>query len=163
MPLERLVAALARAPLFRDVELPQLRLLAFSAGRRAVARGGVIAAAGATDTPAYLVTSGIVGAAGKEIAPGGLINAPGALAGIAVPAQIVAKTDVRLLVIDRALVARLIGEYPAMGRSMMRSLGFNLRGQARAIRMQILAAGSQGGGRGRALRPRATDDPETRA
>ena len=54
--------------------------------------------------------------------------------------RLTAKTNTRLLVIDRPLVARLIGEYPTMGRAMMRSLGMDLRGLARGIRAQAREA-----------------------
>lgn len=140
MPLEDLVAALAKAPLLRDVELPQLRLLAFSARERQVAAGRMIETAGTRDAPAYLVTHGDVMTSGHSAGPGTLINAPGALAGLPLSGDIVARTDACLLVVDRALVARLIREYPAMGRAMMRALGQDLRGLAQTVRAQAAAS-----------------------
>lgn len=140
MALEDRVAALSRAPLFRDVELPQLRLLAFSAQEHDFENGRCVAREGAKDAPAYLVIQGTLDIAGQEVGAGVLINAPGALADVALRAAVTAKTDARLLVIDRALVARLITEYPAMGRAMMRAAGADLRQLAGGIRAQLRMA-----------------------
>lgn len=142
LPLEELVTALARSALFRDVEPAQLRLLAFSAEERLVAAGEVIAEAGTYAAPAYLVSGGRVLVDGSVVGPGALIHAPGAMTSGVIPCRVEAKTQGRLLVINRPLVSRLIGEYPTMGRAMMRSLGQDLRILARGIRAQARPAQS---------------------
>lgn len=140
LPLDELVAALARSALFRDVEPAQLRLLAFSAEVRDITAGETVCDAGALGAPAFLVSGGRLFLGEDVVGPGALINAHGAMADTVMPAVLSAKKNSRLLIIDRPLVARLIGEYPAMGRAMMRSLGMDLRGLARGIRAQTRAA-----------------------
>lgn len=149
LSLDAQVAALSRAALFRDVEPQQLRLLAFSAAERVAATGEVIARAGTPGVPALLVTAGLVEAGGGEGAPlragpGTLLNGHGALAGgtlaggalggAALAHDLRAVVPSRLLVMDRTLIARLIREYPAMGRAMLRGLGGDLRLLAAALR-----------------------------
>lgn len=136
LPLDELVAALGRSTLFRDVEPAQLRLLAFSADVRDVPAGTLVYEAGVHGAPAILVSGGRLLADDDVIGPGALINAQGAMAHTELPVTLKAKTNTRLLVIDRPLVARLISEYPTMGRAMMQSLGMDLRSFARGIRAQ---------------------------
>lgn len=134
MPLDEQVAALARSALFRDVEPQQLRLLAFSATERRAATAAPVARAGDAGAPAFLVTAGAVETDGRRHGPGVLLNGEAALAGRAPAHDITAAVPSRLLVIDRALIARLIQEYPAMGSAMLRTRGRGLRGLAGAIR-----------------------------
>jgi len=136
LPLDELVGALSRSPLFRDVEAAQLRLLAFSAEVKTVSAGERIAAAGTSGAPAFLVSSGRITVGDETVGPGALLNVLGAMSTTVTQAVITAKTDARLLVIDHDLVSRLIVEYPEMGRAMMRSLGLDLRGLARGLRAQ---------------------------
>lgn len=140
LPLEELVSALARSSLFRDVEPAQLRLLAFSAEVKEVPTGTVLQDADVRGAPAYLVSGGRLLVGDDVAGPGALVNAQGAMAETVLAVRLTAKTNTRLLVIDRPLVARLIGEYPTMGRAMMRSLGMDLRGLARGIRAQAREA-----------------------
>ena len=140
LPLDELVAALARSALFRDVEPAQLRLLAFSAVVREITEGEVVCAQGAHGAPAFLVSGGRLFLGDDVVGPGALINAQGAMADTVMPRALSAKKNSKLLIIDRPLVARLIGEYPTMGRAMMRSLGMDLRGLARGVRAQTRAA-----------------------
>lgn len=136
LPLDELVAALGRSTLFRDVEPAQLRLLAFSAEVRDVPAGTLVYEAGMQGVPALLVSGGRLLADDDVLGPGALINMQGAMAYTELPVTLKAKTNTRLLVIDRPLVARLISEYPTMGRAMMQSLGMDLRSLARGIRAQ---------------------------
>ena len=151
LPLEELVAALARSPLFAAVELPQLRLLAFSAEERRYEAGVRIAGPDVVDAPAFLISAGRVRFdpardARQEAGPGALINAAGAMSHAPLTYTITAHVDVRLLLITPQLVARLIGEYPEMGRAMLRSLGQDLRGLARQLRAETAAATSAAAG-----------------
>ncbi len=138
--LEDMVTALGRAPLLRDVEAQQLRLLAFSGREGEAAPGGRIVTRGDRAAPAILVTAGEVETGGARHGPGALLNAASAIARHPAAQEIRAATAVRYLAIDHALVSRLIREYPAMGRAMMRALGQELRGIARTVRTEEAAA-----------------------
>lgn len=134
LALDDQVAALARSGLYRDVEPQQLRLLAFSAAERVAATGETVARAGDAAAPAFLVTAGALTQGQRRHGPGALVNGGGALSARPLAHDLVAAVPTRLLAIDRALVARLIREYPAMGRAMMRTLGADLRGLAASVR-----------------------------
>jgi len=140
LSLEEQVAALAQSPLFRSVELAQLRLLAFSAEDRVVEAGTVIAAPDGLDAPAYLVCGGTLRVGEQTVGAGAVINAAGAMSHAPLSCRIEAVTQSRLLLIAPDLVSRLIGEYPEMGRAMLRSLGQDLRGLARQMRLHADAA-----------------------
>ena len=132
--LEAQVAALARTRLFAGVGPQPLRLMAFSAPERLARRGATVARAGDPAAPAFLVIGGALAVGARRFAAGSLVNGEGALAGRAPRHDIVAAVPARLAVIERALVARLVREYPAMGRAMMRALGTDLRALAAALR-----------------------------
>jgi len=128
------IGVLRRVPLFTDLTDEQLRLLAFSGERVAVAAGETATAAGDPATGAAVVLSGrlaLTPGAGfpgrpQHAGPAALINAPGLVAAGVEPFTVVGEEASELLVIRRPVFLRLLGEFPTVAARLHADLARRL-------------------------------------
>lgn len=142
MSIEDEARALARIPMFRDVDPSQLRLLAFSAARLDVAAGDALFHQGEASDAAYVVLEGTalieVSADGvtHEIARLGrdtVVGEMGVLTGDARSATVRAGGPMSVLRMDADLFLALLDKTPSLARSVLRDLALRLQETTRAL------------------------------
>lgn len=133
---------LGTLPVFAGFEDDHLRLIAFSAESKELAKGKFLFKRGQPLNGGFVVTQGRLcvvrtnrlGA--DERRP---LDAPATLAERALvaearaPHSVVAETDCMLIQLRRATFARFLEEYPEMARVLLRRVAFNLVASARDL------------------------------
>jgi CRP-like cAMP-binding protein len=119
MSLDSDIALLQRVPLFSELPIEQIRLLAFSAVRLELAADQVLFREGARANSGYVVAAGglklTVGPRRKAVAnceAGTLIGELALLIETKRPATATAMVASQVLEIDRKLILRMLSEYP---------------------------------------------------
>ncbi len=119
MSLDSDIALLQRVPLFSELPIEQIRLLAFSAVRLELAADQVLFREGARANSGYVVAAGglklTVGPRRKVVAnceAGTLIGELALLIETKRPATATAMVASQVLEIDRKLILRMLSEYP---------------------------------------------------
>ena len=119
MSLDSDIALLQRVPLFSELPIEQIRLLAFSAVRLELAADQVLFREGARANSGYVVAAGglklTVGPRRKVVAnceTGTLIGELALLIETKRPATATAMVASQVLEIDRKLILRMLSEYP---------------------------------------------------
>jgi CRP-like cAMP-binding protein len=119
MSLDSDIALLQRVPLFSELPIEQIRLLAFSAVRLELAADQVLFREGARANSGYVVAAGglrlAVGPRRKAVATceaGTLIGELALLIETKRPATATAMVASQVLEIDRKLILRMLSEYP---------------------------------------------------
>ena len=137
MSLERDIVLLSDLPLFEDLSQDHLRLLAFSAVRREVPAGTVVFRRGEEALSGYVVSSGTIEMVTGEgptrrvatvCGRGALIGELPLLVEARRRADAVAVEASVLLELSRALVTRMMTEYPQVAIRIRASLGDRVAG-----------------------------------
>lgn len=136
MALNDDLALLGSTPLFSDMPVEALRLLAFGAEHEKLHAGGTLYHQDDAANCAYIIISGSVEllsqTEGKAATSMGIIDRAGLLGEIALiaPAKrqftVKAKDDSQLLRINRDLFHRLLGEYPEIATLLQKRIQQNL-------------------------------------
>lgn len=141
MSLAEEVDALKKIPLFANIELSKLKLLAFTSERVSYQEGDVICQQGDMGDAAYIIMDGqadvIVEIDGtpRTVATLGKNDFVGEIAILCdVPrtATVKAKTDVITLMITKELFFRMVTEFPQMAVEVMRELALRLERTTKA-------------------------------
>jgi CRP-like cAMP-binding protein len=128
MALETEVELLSALPLFSELDLEAMRLIAFSAETISMRAGDVLFRQGDVSEGGYLVISGAIaldasqnGAiAAKVVGPGALIGELALLASTRRPATAIARQSSTVLKISRALFLRAIEASPPSAERLKR-------------------------------------------
>lgn len=127
MSLDGDIALLKRVPLFADLPLEQMRLIAFSAVRVDMIAGQVLFREGQPAQAGYVVAKGAVeltrgdGALREVLAtcePGSLIGEMALFVETTRPATATTTAASQLLEIDRKLISRMLREFPHIAERM---------------------------------------------
>jgi CRP-like cAMP-binding protein len=123
MSLDSDIARLSRVPLFQELTSVQVRLLAFSAMHREVRVGEALFHEGAEAFSGFVVANGEIvlsrgeGEAKQKLAtcePGCLIGELALFAEMRRPATAIASRPTDVIEINRALMARMLDEFPEL-------------------------------------------------
>ena len=158
MSLEGDIALLKRIPLFADLPVEQLRLVAFSSVRVDLEADQVLFREGAPAGTGYVVSSGNVeltrgeGGAKRSVAvceTGSLIGELALFIEIQRPATATAAVASQLLEIDRKLITRMLQEYPHLALRLRAKLAERLTAtmsELSQVRHSLLESDSGGAG-----------------
>lgn len=121
------IAALRNADLFSGFSEDQLRLIAFTASRKAFSGGSVLFEEGTVSDGAYLIASGQLSleAGGRSLGiagPGSLLAETALISALPYRLTATASQSAEVLLIQRAQFIRLVEEYPAIASEMDRRL-----------------------------------------
>ena len=117
---------LSRVPLLSLIEPDGLRLLAFAAETRILRAGDVLFRRGDNADGGYIVVSGAIALDARDSgAPADYIARPGTLIGESAlftecerPATAIAREPSSVMKLQRSLVHRVLGEFPASARAL---------------------------------------------
>jgi CRP-like cAMP-binding protein len=149
MALEDDIAALSRAPLFGQLEIDAMRLIAFAAESRALKAGEALFRKGERADGGYVVVRGAIALDAREDgSPATFIAEPGALIGQAAlflrgprPATATAREPSGVMRISPTLVRRVLEEYPSaagvLHQALVRDL-VSLSSGLERVRQQLL-------------------------
>jgi CRP-like cAMP-binding protein len=149
MALEDDIAALSRAPLFGQLEMDAMRLIAFAAESRALRAGEVLFRKGERADGGYVVVRGSIALDAREDgSPAAFVAEPGALIGQTAlflrglrPATATAREPSGVIRISPTLVRRVLEEYPraaaVLHQALVRDL-VSLSGGLESVRQQLL-------------------------
>jgi CRP-like cAMP-binding protein len=149
MALEDDIAALSRAPLFGQLEMDAMRLIAFAAETRALKAGEVLFRKGERADGGYVVVRGTVALDAREDgSPAPFVAEPGALIGQTAlflrgirPATATAREASSVMRISPTLVRRVLEEYPRaagiLHQALVRDL-VSLSSGLERVRQQLL-------------------------
>ena len=121
MSLKNDIDLLSRVPLFRGMNDEQLRLLAFGADKRQLARGHTLFTPGTRVSTAFVVSSGTIGLAVptrqgnrrlEDAGPGSLLCELGLISEHECSLTAVVVEDCEVLQVTRSLFSRLMDEFP---------------------------------------------------
>ena len=152
MALDDDIAALSRAPLFGQLEMDAMRLIAFAAETRALKAGEVLFRKGERADGGYVVVRGAIALDAREDgSPAPFVAEPGALIGQTAlflrgprPATATAREASTVMRISPTLVRRVLEEYPRaagiLHQALVKDL-VNLSGGLERVRQQLLAIG----------------------
>lgn len=131
------IAVLRRVSLLAGLTDEQLRLLAFSGERQAIAEGETVFEAGAPAAGAMVVLAGRMRVLmpdehgdTRSIGPATLINAPALIVEARQPFRAEAETDCEILLLRRSVFRRLLDEFPAVAARLHAELASRLAGFA---------------------------------
>ena len=136
MALRDDILLLSRVPLFEGMNEEQLRLLAFGADTRRVAKGQTVFTAGSRAEGAYIVRSGLValGMPSKDghrrledAGPATLLCELALVSDIDCPMSAVALEDGEVTLISRVLFKRLLEEFPEIATALDAKIRANIR------------------------------------
>jgi CRP-like cAMP-binding protein len=135
MSLDSDVKFLAALPIFASLDVEALRLIAFAAETRTFMAGDVLYRQGQLSFGGYVIVSGAValdsspngGVAAKIIGPGGLLGESALLVPTRNPVTAIARQNVTVLKISRALFLRTLAETPASAHRLKAELGRELK------------------------------------
>lgn len=142
MSIEDEARALARIPMFRELDASQLRLVAFSAARLDVADGDILFRQGDAADAVYVVLDGeavievTAGASTQEVARLGrdaLVGEMGVLTGEPRTATVRASAALSVLRVETDLFLSLMDRTPALARSVLKELALRLQETTRAL------------------------------
>jgi CRP-like cAMP-binding protein len=154
MSLDRDIALLARVPLFEGLSADHLRLLAVSAVRLELNAGSVLFDKGANAQSGYVVARGaieMIDGSGRDrrvvaLCPvGTLIGEIALFVETVRPASAVAVADTQVIDLGRAVVTRMIHEYPQVAAQLHSRLAGRLQGtmsELAAVRSMLAAIGT---------------------
>jgi CRP-like cAMP-binding protein len=123
MSLDSDIARLSRVPLFQELNTVQVRLLAFSSVHRELTAGEALFHEGAEAFSGFVVANGEIvllrgeGEAKQKVAtcePGSLIGELALFAEMRRPATAIATRPTDVIEINRALMARMLNEFPEL-------------------------------------------------
>lgn len=143
------VKSLQQIPMFRDVDMGKLRLLAFASQRISCRQGETLCRQGEASDSAYIVLEGSVdvireGAAGRTLlatlGAGQLIGELGVLCERPRNATIVASTDVEVLRIEKMVFLEFVRELPQLALAIIRELGKRLENMNEQLSRQARPA-----------------------
>lgn len=121
MSLKSDIDLLSRVPLFRGMNDEQLRLLAFGADKRQLARGHTLFTPGTRVSTAFVIASGTIGLAVpnrqgnrriEDAGPGSLLCELALISEHECSLTAVAVEDCEVLQVTRSLFSRLMEEFP---------------------------------------------------
>ncbi len=153
MSIKEEVDLLRRIPLFENIDLAKIKLLAFASERVRFDQGQRLCTQGEIGDAAYVIIDGeadvtvdngdgatVVATLGKNAFVGEI----SILTDVPRTATVTAKTPVEALLITKELFYRMITEFPQMGLEIMRVLSLRLADTTRALteaRAKLNAAG----------------------
>jgi CRP-like cAMP-binding protein len=154
VPLEDDIAILSRAPLIGGLERDALRLIAFAAEARNLARGAVLFRKGDRSDGGYVVTRGAIELDPHEDgSPPAFVAHPGALIGqVALflrttrAATATAREHSAVIRISPTLIKRMVDEYPRTATVLYEATAAELSkltSGLEGIRQQLLAVGAR--------------------
>lgn len=135
MSIEDEIRTLQQIPMFRDMELSKLKLMAFAGQRISYAEGEVLFEQGANSDAVYIILEGEVdvirsGNAGEvllaRLGEKELIGEMGVLCDKPRNAKIVAHTAVQALRIDRMTFIHIVQQVPQLAMAIIRELSERL-------------------------------------
>jgi CRP-like cAMP-binding protein len=141
MSLAEEVEALKKIPLFANIELSKLKLLAFTSERLAFRGGEVICQQGEMGDAAYIIMDGeadvIVEVDGEPrtvttLGKNDFVGEISILCDVPRTATVKAKSDVTTLMITKELFFRMVTEFPQMAVEVMRELALRLERTTKA-------------------------------
>ena len=129
------VKLLAGLPVFSSLDAEALKLIAFAAETRTFLAGDVLYRQGEPSFGGYVIVSGAValessqndGVAAKIVGPGGLLGELALMAVTKNPATAIARQDLTVLRISRALFLRTLAESPTSAQRLRVELGRELQ------------------------------------
>jgi CRP-like cAMP-binding protein len=135
MSLDSDVKLLASLPVFSSLDAEALKLIAFAAETRTFVAGDVLYRQGESSFGGYVIVSGVValessqndGVATKIVGAGGLLGELALMAVTKNPATAIARQDLTVLRISRALFLRTLAESPASAQRLKVELGRELQ------------------------------------
>lgn len=135
MSLDSDVKLLASLPVFSSLDAEALKLIAFAAETRTFVAGDVLYRQGKSSFGGYVIVSGVValelsqndGVAAKIVGAGGLLGELALMAVTKNPATAIARQDLTVLRISRALFLRTLAELPASAQRLKVELGRELQ------------------------------------
>jgi len=135
MSLDSDVKLLSSLPVFSSLDAEALKLIAFAAETRAFVAGDVLYRQGESSFGGYVIVSGVValessqndGVAAKIVGAGGLLGELALMAVTKNPATAIARQDLTVLRISRALFLRTLAESPASAQRLKVELGRELQ------------------------------------
>ncbi len=153
MSIKQEVDLLRRIPLFENIDLAKIKLLAFASERICFEQGNELCTQGEIGDAAYVIIDGeadvtvenngqatVVATLGKNAFVGEI----SILTDVPRTATVTAKTRVEALRITKELFYRMISEFPQMGLEIMRVLSLRLADTTRDLteaRAKLKAAG----------------------
>jgi CRP-like cAMP-binding protein len=149
MTLESEVASLKQVPMFRDIDPPRLKLLAFTAERVQFAPGKKFFSQGDVADAAYVILEGqadvTLGTAGgpirvAEVGRNALVGEMGILSDSPRSATITATAPTTALRIDKRVFLELLTQFPQMSIAVMREIASRLE----KTNAQLAAAQAKG-------------------
>ncbi len=135
MSIEDEIKTLCRIPMFREMEVSKLKLMAFAGQRITYRKDEVLFDQGAASDAVYIVLEGEVdvvrsGSAGDvllaRLGETELIGEMGVLCEKPRTAKIVAHTDVQALRIDKATFIHIVQQVPQLAMAIIRELSERL-------------------------------------
>ena len=124
MSLAEEVELLRRIPMFANVEISKLKLLAFTSERVSFHAGDVLFQQNEMGSSAFIIVSGEADVT---------VDTPGA-------ASVVARTDMTTLCISKDLFFRMVTEFPQMAVEIMRVLAQRLENTTRQLQEAVSGA-----------------------
>jgi len=135
MSLDSDVKLLAGLPIFSSLDAEALKLIAFAAETRTFMAGDVLYRQGQLSSGGYVIVSGTAalessqngGEAAKVVGPGGLLGELALMVATKNPATAVARQNLTVLKISRALFLRTLAETPAGAQRLKGRLASELQ------------------------------------
>jgi CRP-like cAMP-binding protein len=135
MSLDSDVKLLVGLPIFSTLDAEALKLIAFAAETRTFTAGDVLYRQGEPSFGGYVIVSGAValdssendGVAAKIVGPGGLLGELALMAVTKNAATAIARRDLTVLRISRALFLRTLAESPTSAQRLRAELGRQLQ------------------------------------
>jgi CRP-like cAMP-binding protein len=135
MSLDSDVKLLAALPIFASLDAEALRLIAFAAETRTFMAGDALYRQGQLSFGGYVIVSGAValdssqngGVAAKIVGPGALLGESALLVPTRNPVTAIARQNVTVIKISRALFLRTLAETPASAHRLKTELGRELK------------------------------------
>ncbi len=135
MSLSQEVELLRKVPIFANVELAKLKLLAFTSERMRFDAGQEVFHQGDPGDAAYVIIEGVAEVIAEtdkgpikilDMQPHAFLGEIAILCDVPRTATVVAKTELHTLRIEKELFFRLIEEFPQMSAEIMRVLALRL-------------------------------------
>lgn len=143
------VECLRRIPLFANIEVPKLKLLAFTSERMCFSAGEVLFRQNEMGGSAYIILCGearvLVDTPGGPLAVATLrrsdiVGEIAILCDVPRTASVIAETDLTVLCISKDTFFRMVMEFPQMGVEVMRVLAQRLEHTTRQVRQMAASA-----------------------